>query len=95
MDKETGQVVAGTIGAIIGTDWWDKSKVKNIGHGVISVIAGAGSAVYLTPLIAKQMGWNSPEQVVGLAFAVGTLGLRSVQIVNAIAEAALKKIQPT
>lgn len=95
MDKETGQVVAGTIGAIIGTDWWDKSKVKSIGHGLISVIAGAGSAVYLTPLIAKQMGWNSPEQVVGLAFAVGTLGLRSVQIVNAIAEAALKKIQPT
>lgn len=95
MDKETGQVVAGTIGAIIGTDWWDKTKVKSIGHGVISVIAGAGSAVYLTPLIAKQMGWNSPEQVVGLAFAVGTLGLRSVQIVNAIAEAALKKIQPT
>ncbi len=95
MDKETGQVVAGTIGAIIGTDWWDKTKVKSVGHGVISVIAGAGSAVYLTPLIAKQMGWNSPEQVVGLAFAVGTLGLRSVQIVNAIAEATLKKIQPT
>ncbi len=93
MDKETGQVVAGTIGAIIGTDWWDKTKVKSVGHGIISVIAGAGAAVYLTPLIAKQIGWNTPEQVVGLAFAVGTLGLRSVQLVNALAEALLKKIE--
>lgn len=90
MDKE--QVIAGAIGAVAGTDWWDKTKVKNVWQGFMSVAVGTFSAVYLTPLIAKQMGWHTPEQVVGIAFAIGTLGLRSVQIVNAIGEQFLKKI---
>ena len=91
MDKE--QVIAGAIGAVAGTDWWDKTKVKNIWHGLAGVIVGTVSAVYLTPLIAKQVGWTTPEQVVGVAFAVGTLGLRSVQLVNAIAEQFIKRLK--
>ena len=90
MDKE--QLIAGAIGAVAGTDWWDKSKIKNVFQGFMSVAVGTFSAVYLTPLIAKQMGWHTPEQVVGIAFAIGTLGLRSVQIVNAIGEAFVRKI---
>lgn len=89
LDTNTDQLLAGVVGAVIGTDWW---KVKTFWHGLLSVIAGAGSAVYLTPLIAKQLGWHTPEQVVGLAFAVGTLGLRSVQLINTVAEKALKKL---
>lgn len=91
MDKE--QLIAGAVGAVAGTDWWDKTKVKNIWQGLAGVVVGTVSAVYLTPLIAKQVGWNTPEQVVGVAFAVGTLGLRSVQLVNAIAERLIKKIE--
>jgi hypothetical protein len=91
MDKE--QLIAGAVGAVAGTDWWDKTKVKNIWHGLSGVIAGTFSAVYLTPIIAKQVGWNTPDQVVGVAFAVGILGLRSVQLVNAIAEKLIKKIE--
>jgi len=44
-------------------------------------------------MIAKQVGWTTPEQVVGVAFAVGTLGLRSVQLVNAIAEQFIKRLK--
>lgn len=91
MDKE--QLIAGAVGAVAGTDWWDKTKVKNFWHGMAGVVVGTVSAVYLTPLIAKQVGWNTPEQVVGVAFAVGTLGLRSVQLVNAIAEKLVKKLE--
>lgn len=91
MDKE--QLIAGAVGAVAGTDWWDKTKVKNFWHGLAGVIVGTVSAVYLTPLIAKQVGWNTPEQVVGVAFAVGTLGLRSVQLVNAIAEQFIKRLK--
>ena len=91
MDKE--QLIAGAVGAVAGTDWWDKTKVKNIWHGLAGVIVGTVSAVYLTPLIAKQVGWNTPEQGVGVAFAVGTLGLRSVQLVNAIAEQFIKRLK--
>ena len=88
MDKE--QVIAGAIGAVAGTDWWDKTKVKNVWQGLAGVIVGTVSAVYLTPLIAKEMHWSTPEQVVGVAFAIGTLGLRSVQLVNAVAERFIK-----
>ena len=91
MDKE--QLIAGAVGAVAGTDWWDKTKVKNVWHGLAGVIVGTVSAVYLTPLIAKQVGWTTPEQVVGVAFAVGTLGLRSVQLVNAIAEQLIKRLK--
>lgn len=91
MDKE--QLIAGAVGAVAGTDWWDKTKVKSIWHGMAGVVVGTVSAVYLTPLIAKQVGWNTPEEVVGVAFAVGTLGLRSVQLVNAIAEQFIKRIK--
>jgi len=91
MDKE--QIIAGAVGAVAGTDWWDKSKVKNVWHGLAGVIVGTLSAVYLTPLIAKQMQWHTPEQVVGVAFAVGTLGLRSVQLVNAVAERFIKSLE--
>lgn len=91
MDKE--QLIAGAVGAVAGTDWWDKTKVKSIWHGMAGVVVGTVSAVYLTPLIAKQVGWNTPEQVVGVAFAVGTLGLRSVQLVNAIAEQFIKRLK--
>ena len=90
MDRD--QLIAGAIGGILGTDWWDKTKVKNAFQGIMSVAVGTFSAVYLSPLIAKQMNWHTPEQVVGIAFAIGTLGLRSVQIVNAIGEFFLKKI---
>ena len=90
MDRD--QLIAGAIGAVAGTDWWDKTKVKNIWHGLAGVIVGTISAVYLTPLIAKQFQWTTPEQVVGVAFAVGTLGLRSVQLVNAMAEKIVKKL---
>jgi hypothetical protein len=91
MDRD--QLIAGAIGAVAGTDWWDKTKVKNLWQGLAGVIVGTVSAVYLTPLIARQAGWNTPEQVVGVAFAVGTLGLRSVQLVNAIAEKFIKKLE--
>ena len=91
MDKE--QLIAGAVGAVAGTDWWDKTKVKSIWHGMAGVVVGTVSAVYLTPLIAKQVGWNTPEEVVGVAFAVGTLGLRSVQLVNAIAEQFIKRLK--
>jgi hypothetical protein len=93
IDTTTDQILAGVVGAIIGTDWWDREKVKTAWHGLLSVIAGAGSAVYLTPLVAKQLGWNTSEQVVGLAFAIGTLGLRSVQLINKMAEKAIGKLE--
>lgn len=93
MDKlhiDWNQMLAGFLGAIAGTDW---PKVKTILQGLMTVFVGAMSAVYLTPVVAYRIGWTKPEEMVGLSFLLGTLGLRSVQLFHAIAEKSLKKIE--
>lgn len=92
MDKlhlDLNELVAGIIGAAIGTDW---KKIKSFLQGVITIAAGAFSAVYLTPIVAHRLGWQTPGEMIGLSFLIGTLGLRSVQMANALAEKTIKKI---
>lgn len=93
MDKlhiDWNQLLAGFFGAIAGTDW---PKVKTVMQGLITVFVGAMSAVYLTPIVAHRIGWKTPEEMVGLSFLLGTLGLRTVQLLHAIAEKSLKKLE--
>ena len=92
MDKlhiDWNQLLAGFIGAVIGTDW---PKIKTIIQGIITVLSGTASAIYLTPLVANQLGWDKPHQMIGLSFLLGTLGLRTVQIFNVVIEKTLKKV---
>jgi hypothetical protein len=94
MDKELGstdihQFIAGFAGAIVGTNW---SKIKSVMQGAITILAGATSALYLTPLVAKQVGWTQPEQMLGLSFLLGTLGLRTVQALNTFIERKVLKM---
>ena len=79
MDKyniDFNQLIAALAGAITGTDW---KKVRTVMQGVITVFTGTVSAVYLTPLVAAQIGWTKPVEMLGLSFLLGTLGLRTVQ----------------
>ena len=92
MDKlhiDLNQLLAGVLGAIIGTDW---PKIKTVMQGVVTVLSGTASAIYLTPLVAKQLGWDQPHQMIGLSFLLGTLGLRTVQVFNILIEKTLKKV---
>jgi uncharacterized membrane protein len=92
MDKlqiDLNTLLAGFVGALIGTDW---NKIKNVVQGAITVLSGTASAIYLTPLVAKQLGWDQPHQMIGLSFLLGTLGLRTVQAFNLIIEKSLKKV---
>jgi hypothetical protein len=92
MDKlhiDWNQLLAGFIGAVIGTDW---PKIKSIMQGIITVLSGTASAIYLTPLVAKQIGWNQPHEMIGLSFLLGTLGLRTVQAFNIVIEKTLTKV---
>ena len=95
MDKELAptevhQFIAGFAGAVVGTNW---SKIKSAVQGAITIFAGATSALYLTPLVAKQLGWQSHEQWLGLSFLLGTLGLRTVQALNAFVERKLAQME--
>ncbi len=92
MDKlhiDINQLLAGIIGAVIGTDW---PKIKSVMQGIVTVLSGAASAIYLTPLVAEKLGWDKPHEMIGLSFLLGTLGLRTVQAFNVIIEKALKKV---
>lgn len=92
MDKlhiDWNQLLAGFIGAIIGTDW---PKIKSLMQGIITVLSGTASAIYLTPLVAKQIGWDQPHEMIGLSFLLGTLGLRTVQAFNILIEKTLTKV---
>jgi hypothetical protein len=93
MDKglhiDVNQLLAGVAGAIAGTDW---HKIKTVFQGVMTVFIGAASALYLTPLVARHIGWSTPEQMLGLSFLLGTLGLRAVQGINKIVESQINKM---
>jgi hypothetical protein len=95
MDKELAptelhQFIAGFAGAVVGTNW---SSIKTVVQGAITIFAGATSALYLTPLVARQLGWQSHEQWLGLSFLLGTLGLRTVQAMNMFIERKLVKME--
>lgn len=92
MDKlqiDLNTLLAGFIGAIIGTNW---NQVKSVIQGIITVLSGTASAIYLTPIMAHQLGWEQPHQMIGLSFLLGTLGLRTVQAFNLVIEKSLKKV---
>jgi uncharacterized membrane protein len=92
MDKfqiDLNTLLAGFVGALIGTDW---KKIKHWLQGVITVLSGTASALYLTPIMANQLGWEKPHQMIGLSFLLGTLGLRTVQAFNLVIEKSLKKV---
>ena len=92
MDKlqiDLNTLLAGFIGAIIGTDW---KQIKHVVQGIVTVMSGTASAIYLTPIMAHQLGWEQPHQMIGLSFLLGTLGLRTVQAFNLVIEKSLKKV---
>jgi hypothetical protein len=92
MDKfqiDLNTLIAGFVGSLIGIDW---KKIKNWLQGTITVISGTASAIYLTPIVAHQLGWDQPHQMIGLSFLLGTLGLRTVQAFNLTIEKSLKKV---
>jgi len=92
MDKfqiDLNTLLAGFVGALIGTDW---KKIRNVFQGAITVLSGTASAIYLTPIMAHQLGWEQPHQMIGLSFLLGTLGLRTVQAFNLVIEKSLKKV---
>ena len=92
MDKmhiDLNQFLAGLAGAIAGTDW---PKIKSLTQGLTTVFIGTVSALYLTPLVARNLGWTTPEQMLRLSFLLGTLGLRTVQAINIFIEKQVKKM---
>lgn len=84
--------LAGLVGSLIAVG---RQSATNLRKTSASIAAGVGSANYLTPLIVGQLG-NTPDPKwsTGLAFILGTLGLRVMDIVNQKVDAELAKRFP-
>lgn len=80
--------IAGTAGAIITLG---KKAVENLPVTVTSIVAGVGCANYLTPIIMDVMKLDNPKWQTGLAFILGTIGLKTIEIVGQRVENGLKK----
>ena len=95
-------LISGLFGAILMAS---KSAKGNIKSAIISIVGGMASANYLTPVMIEMLNLKETKLQNGLAFVIGFLGLRLVEIVSEkflnkiIAvdkpEATKRKISPT
>lgn len=83
--------LAGLVGSLIAVG---RQSATNLRKTSTSIVAGVGSANYLTPLIVGQLHDPDPKWSTGLAFIMGTLGLRVMDIVNQRVDAELAKRFP-
>jgi hypothetical protein len=81
---DVGLLVSGLFGAILLTS---KGSAMNLARTVSSLIGGAASANYITPIVMNLANLHDSHYQYGIAFLLGFLGLRGVEHVG-------KKILP-
>jgi hypothetical protein len=76
---DVGFLVSGLFGAILMVS---KTSSNNMKQTIISVLGGMASANYLTPVILDLLKITDEKLQNGLAFIVGFLGLKLVEVVS-------------
>lgn len=76
---EIGFLISGLFGSILMVS---KQERQNLKQQVISIFGGMASANYLTPVIVEMTSMNNMKMQHGLAFIVGFLGLKLVEVVS-------------
>lgn len=74
---EVAFMIAGVMGGVMNLN---KEKKKTLGEKIISIISGGAVANYLTPVIVGFLNISDNAKF-GIAFVVGYLGLKSVEMV--------------
>lgn len=83
--------VAGLVGSLISVG---RQSATNLRGTIVSLAAGVGAANYVTPIIVDELGSENPKWQTGLAFVLGTLGLKVMEIVNQRVDAEIAKRFP-
>ena len=76
---DVGFLVSGLFGAILMES---KTSSNNMKQTIISILGGMASANYLTPVILDLLKITDAKLQNGLAFIVGFLGLKLVEVVS-------------
>ena len=73
---DVGLLVSGLFGARLLTS---KGSAMNLARTVSSLIGGAASANYITPVVMNMTNLHDSHYQYGIAFLLGFLGLRGVE----------------
>jgi hypothetical protein len=76
---DIGLLVSGLFGAVLLTS---KGSAMNLTRTVGSLIGGAASANYITPIVMHLANLDNSKYQYGIAFLLGFLGLRGVELVS-------------
>jgi len=73
---DVGLLTSGLFGAILLTS---KGSAMNLARTVSSLVGGAASANYITPIVVSMANLDNTHYHYGIAFLLGFLGLRGVE----------------
>lgn len=73
---DVGLLISGLFGAILLTS---KGSAMNLAKTISSLIGGAASANYVTPILVKVTNLSDSHYQHGIAFLLGFLGLKGVE----------------
>jgi hypothetical protein len=76
---DVGLLMSGLFGAIL---LLSKNAAEDLRTTILSLIGGAASANYMTPIILDMFKINTPNANYGIAFLLGFLGLKGVELVT-------------
>ncbi|MEY4333331.1 MAG: hypothetical protein RLZZ196_2074 [Bacteroidota bacterium] len=76
---DVGLLISGLFGAILLTS---KESAMNLTRTISSLIGGAASANYVTPIIINITNLDSSHYHYGIAFLLGFLGLKGVETLS-------------
>lgn len=81
---DVGLLISGLFGAILLTS---KGAAMNLTRTISSLVGGAASANYVTPVVVNITGLDNSHYHYGIAFLLGFLGLKGVEYFSSNLEA--------
>jgi hypothetical protein len=90
---DVGLLISGLFGSILLTS---KNSAKNLGRTISSLIGGAASANYITPIVITVAKLDDQHYHYGIAFLLGFLGLKGIEYFSSklIPDEALEEPEP-
>lgn len=76
---DVGLLTSGLFGAILLVS---RNSAENLRTTVLSIVGGAASANYVTPIVLDILKINTERAGYGIAFLLGFLGLKGVEILS-------------
>jgi hypothetical protein len=73
---DVGLLISGLFGSILLTS---KDSARNLGKTISSLVGGAASANYITPVVISITKLNDTHFHYGIAFLLGFLGLKGIE----------------